>query len=585
MLSYLIFLYQWVLKRLPRAFSIPLVIFLVLYFAFAFPLLVIRVVPKAENYIAEQLRTSYSIPRPAFLHIPQDYSVVGGIVSALLIIGVALVGVLLSYGIAAIIYPLLRGKPMKGLKLHEPSPLPGAPSGRDDETNPLAQYERIGIILAGGGAKGAYQAGAMQAIYEFLEAHQALHKVRMIAGTSIGSWNSLFWLAGMVKRPDEKTPSVLEQWWHQVDVKSVIRPEFYVPMRQNYLLSAQPWEETFARLFKDNAKANEVLSCHINHTAPGGDHNACMDAMHFYLTRSNVALGKLEFTTNRDDLSNIDRNLPVDLRPRQKATPDVWKAAKSVEDLHDAVFASMDIPPLFKNALIDDELFEDGGVVDNLPIKFGTEFENCDLLFILPLNASFAQKPDRRSIVKRLFRVMDVRQGVLERNSFKMVYLYNELAALRDQAAKYQDMAETYQSALGAIQRELESKEINIASLTERIWGTLESRSANGNRQIIKEAPPVMQTEPLATEGSAIKRALYRKHKMVQVFSICPAPELVISTAEFWKTAESGQAFRLMYKTTGDELKQFFYRDTPAPDWIRMARVSPEGEVSYLMDF
>ncbi len=180
---------------------------------------------------------------------------------------------------------------------------------------------------------------------------------------------------------------------------------------------------------------------------------------------------------------------------------------------------------------------------------------------------------------------MDVRQGVLERNSFKMVYLYNELAALRDQAAKYQDMAETYQSALGAIQRELESKEINIASLTERIWGTLESRSANGNRQIIKEAPPVMQTEPLATEGSAIKRALYRKHKMVQVFSICPAPELVISTAEFWKTAESGQAFRLMYKTTGDELKQFFYRDTPAPDWIRMARVSPEGEVSYLMDF
>src|SRR6266536_5209210 len=223
MLSYLIFLYQLVLKRLPRAFSIPLVIFLVLYFAFAFPLLVIRVVPQAEKYIAEQLRTSYSIPRPAFLHIPQDYSVVGGIVSALLIIGVALVGVLLSYGIAAIIYPLLRGKPMKGLKLHEPSPLPGAPSGRDDETNPLAQYERIGIILAGGGAKGAYQAGAMQAIYEFLEAHQALHKVRMIAGTSIGSWNSLFWLGGLVKRPDENTRSVMEQRWSDVDVKSVIR--------------------------------------------------------------------------------------------------------------------------------------------------------------------------------------------------------------------------------------------------------------------------------------------------------------------------------------------------------------------------
>jgi len=72
---------------------------------------------------------------------------------------------------------------------------------------------------------------------------------------------------------------------------------------------------------------------------------------------------------------------------------------------------------------------------------------------------------------------------------------------------------------------------------------------------------------------------------MVQVFSICPGPELAINTAEFWKTEEAGRAFRLMYDNTQDELKQFFYTDTPAPDWIRMARVSPEGEVTYLTDF
>ena len=72
---------------------------------------------------------------------------------------------------------------------------------------------------------------------------------------------------------------------------------------------------------------------------------------------------------------------------------------------------------------------------------------------------------------------------------------------------------------------------------------------------------------------------------MVQVFSICPAPELEIGTAEFWKTKEAGRAFRLMYNTTQDELQQFFNVDTPAPDWIRMARVSPEGGVTYLTDF
>jgi predicted acylesterase/phospholipase RssA len=579
-MNYAIFLYQWILKRLPKAFSIPMVILLGLYFAFAFPLLVLRAGPYVETYVAGKVPT-YSIPFRTLFGIPEGYSVVGGIVSAALIFAVALFGILLSYGVASIIYRLLRGKPMKRLKLHDPSLLPTAPEPQTDGTNPLAQYERIGIILAGGGAKGAYQAGALQAIHEFLEKHQALHKVRMIAGTSIGSWNSLFWLAGMVKRPDEKVPSVLEQWWHQVDVKSVIRPALYVPLRQNYLLSAQPWEETFNRFFKDNAKASELLMHHINHQPAAGDHGDCDNAIHFYLTRANVALGKLEFTTNRNDLSAVQKNLPSGLRPRQRATPDLWRAAESVDDLHDAVFASMDIPPLFKNSVIGDELFEDGGVIDNLPIKFGTEFENCDLLFILPLNASTAQKPDQRSIVKRLFRVMDVRQGVLERNSFKMVYLYNELAALRDQAEKYQSALSDINSELGT----LRNTGVNTDSLAQKIAGAIQLKQTYGKEKAGPGTQPETQAERTTKEGSAISRALYRRHKMVQVFSICPAPELAINTAEFWKTEESGKAFRLMHRNTEYELQKFFYGDTPAPDWIRMARVGPEGEVTYLTDF
>jgi predicted acylesterase/phospholipase RssA len=580
-MSYLNVLYQWILVRLPRRFSIPMVALLVFYFAFAFPLLVLHAVPLAENYVTERV-PNYSIPGRGFFGIPEKYSVVGGIASAVLIILMALLGILLSYGLAAIFYRLVRGKPMKRLKLYDPSLLPKMPTDPVDKTNPLAQYERIGIILAGGGAKGAYQAGAMQAIYEFLEKNQALHKVRMIAGTSIGSWNTLFWLAGMVKKPDENTPSVLEQWWNQVDVKSVIRPALYIPLRQNYLLSPQPWQETFARLFKENPKANELLLHHINHQPPGSDHGDCSDAMHFYFTRSNVALGKLEFTTNRNDLSDVERNLPPGLRPRQLAKPDIWKAARSVDDIRDAVFASMDIPPLFKNISIGDELFEDGGVVDNLPIRFGTEFENCDLLFILPLNASIEQKPDPHSILKRLFRVMDVRQGVLERNSFKMVYLYNELAALRRRAEK----AETYQAALDGIMREAaSSNDIDKNALVEKIAAALKSPEPHGNGKPATEPIPAGEPGVVTEKGSAITRALNRKHEMVQVFSICPAPELAINTAEFWKTAEAQKAFRLMYDTTQTELRQFFYVDTPARDWIRMARVSPEGAVTYLMDF
>src|SRR5262249_50920232 len=72
-----------------------------------------------------------------------------------------------------------------------------------------------------------------------------------------------------------------------------------------------------------------------------------------------------------------------------------------------------------------------GGVIDNLPVLFAAMYL-CDLIFVLPLNSDFNAVPDQRSVLKRLLRVMDVRQGALERGSLKDLYLYNELAALRN---------------------------------------------------------------------------------------------------------------------------------------------------------
>ena len=164
-----------------------------------------------------------------------------------------------------------------------------------------------------------------------------------------------------------------------------------------------------------------------------------------------------------------------------------------------------------------------------------------------------------------------------------MVYLYNELAALRDQAGGYLDASERYEAVLHELRRELglPRESVDIDSLGKKIEDALVATDSGSPSVTVEVAAP----EAVTAEGSAIKRALTRRHKMVQIFSICPAPELLINTAEFWKTRESGHAFRLMYRTTANELRQFFERDRPAPDWIRMARVSPEGEVNYLMDF
>jgi len=198
-----------------------------------------------------------------------------------------------------------------------------------------------------------------------------------------------------------------------------------------------------------------------------------------------------------------------------------------------AVFASMDLPPLFPYVRLRGdrtEWFEDGGVVDNLPVWFGTHLESCDLLFILPLNASFAEPVDHTSISRRLFRVMDVRQGVLERNSLKLAYLYNELAAAQN---------------------------------------AISSADAGGAEH---------HTTAIRARISA------RKTKPVSVFAICPDQPLVIGTAELWKSAAAGEAFDLMYASTKYELKQNF-NDLVDPNWIRLALVRPEGQRVYVDNF
>ena len=549
-------LYQWIIKRLPTGFSLPMMALLAIYFALVFPWLVYRGTPQLTSLIAERLQLSSLLWK--WLNWTD-------IVSALITIGLALLGVVLSYGVAAIGYRFWRKRPMKNVTIHEPvisSPTTDADMSPND---PLQNYKKIGIILAGGGAKGAYQAGAMKAIYEFLDEHKAHHKVSMIAGTSIGSWNSLFWLAGLIKGPDGRA-GLHEQWWHEVNVQSVIRPVFYVPLQQNFFLSSQPWQETFDAFFIKNSKVHERLLHHIQKPD-------AKDAINFYFTRSNVALAHLEFTTNRTDLSDVQENLQSLRRPRPPVPPDRWKLARSVNDIRDAVFSSMDVPPLFEYMSIDDETFEDGGVVDNLPIRFGTEIEKCDFLFILPLNASFEERPNLNSIVKRLFRVIDVRQGVLERNAFKMIYLYNELAGLRGREIELEN-------ALRGLSKWVEQFRAKMPADVDRIRRKIDKALLGESLEGLKSENNLRRGDQAETSS---ERAMKRRHKAIHVFSICPAPHLIIESSEFWKTKEAGHAFRLMYESTKNELKKFEFGK--AQEWIQMALVSPYGKVTYLEDF
>ena len=513
--------YQWLFVRLSPRFGLAFVAALAAYLLTVFPKLAGPVLALEEWSPGAELEPAWRA-----LHLPE-------ILASAAVVALAAAGVLMALWAATALYRLLPPRPAAWHareRVRATRSRAGAASG---EARPLGRYHRLGIILAGGGAKGAYQAGALDALHRFLAERGALGSVRMIAATSIGAWNACFWLADRIGADG----CDCETWWHRVRLREILAPTYYVPRARNYVVSAAPWMRAFRTLFEDDVEARTRLLEHIR--APEAPGN-----LRFYLTRTNVERAHLEFSTNRADLLDVDNATG---RSRPLIPPERWTRTQTIADLERAVFASMDLPPLFEYVRFGDELFEDGGVIDNLPIMFGTGIEKCDLLFVFPLNASFVAPASPASLLYRLQRVMAIRQGALERKALKDVYLYNELAALREKLARYDDPLPS--AALGATPEP--------------------AKSAEAMRD--------------ASKQSIEDRARQRVHQPVQIFAVCPDEPLEIDTIEFWKTREAGRAYRLMREYTAYELAKFDF--DAAPNWIRVALVNPQGEVHYLEDF
>jgi NTE family protein len=493
---------SWLFIRLPLGFSLPFALMSLGWIFGGFEWANVHVaMPMAAGFNTGLVRL---LPGSISAALTHDLS---AFVHAALVIALFAVGFVLAYNLSALINWVLLVLDVKPTPFEPATPV--QPAVQVQAAGPFGNIRKIGIVLAGGGAKGAYQAGAMKAIYSFLEQHDALHKVSVVSGTSIGSWNALFWLAGLIKPAGTANGrSAHESWWRAISAKSLTAPSWYVPLLRNCFLSALPWERSFDRIFDNLAVAAQLAGSPV----------------HFYFTRSNVRSGELECATNNPAPPRIPRVAYEVIDP--KGEPQHFMQAVKA-----AVFASMDLPPLFPYAVRDGKQFEDGGVIDNLPITFPA-IEGCDLVFILPLNASFAAVPNERSILARFLRVMDVRQGALERGGFKLLYLYNELAALRSQVPA----------------------------------------------PVAAPAAAAASFEPLAF-------ALRRRNAVINVFAVCPLNSFVeetINTVELWKNVEAGIAFDVMQAATQQLLPGFSFDHQ---EGIKVALVSRQGHVTWDADF
>ncbi len=500
----------WLFLRLPLAFSLP---FTALSIAWVFI---------GFGPLNRQFGTAFAKEAVTLLGLPgflgdnlYDF------IHAVVVIVLFGAGFVVAYNLSAFVNGILVRYHLK--PIHYRSGPPQEPTETAAALNkPLVGVKKIGIVLAGGGAKGAFQAGAMKAIYQMLAEHGALRKVKVISCTSIGSWNALFWLANLVMSEDSwKGESVHESWWRSISAKSLVAPSWYVPFLRNSFLSPEPWRQVFDRLFGRSDVLDQLVKTRI----------------HFYMTSSNIGSGQLECVTNNP-------NPPPIVRVRYNNADPTGDPKEFLRTVKFGVFSSTDLPPLFPYMKEDDRLYEDGGVIENLPITFAA-VEKCDLIFILPLNADFEEEPGQRSIVERLMRVNDVRQGALERNGFKLLYLYNELAALRESVDKGESS------------------------------GTLVDHEASeiaGNSDL-------SEIEPLA-------RARARQNEHINVFAVCPQRSFVqstINTQDLWKGKEAGIAFNVMQRATAQLLSTFSVAQPQAS--VRVALVSRHENILWDENF
>ena len=221
----------------------------------------------------------------------------------------------------------------------------------------ILPFERVALVLQGGGALGAYQAGVYQAL------HEANIHVDWLCGTSIGAINGAL-IAG---NPPEQRVERLREFW-----QTVTKPPVRIPNVPWF--SDLPWNGNgHARYWTNRISAFATML----HGAPGffsprpfppvnSAAESPEQASYYDITPLKETLARLvDFDLINDDslrftvlATNVRTGAPAYFDNRER----------KIGAAH--ILASASLPPGFPPTEIDGEYYWDGGVVSNSPMQF-----------------------------------------------------------------------------------------------------------------------------------------------------------------------------------------------------------------------
>ena len=255
------------------------------------------------------------------------------------------------------------------------------------DISPIAsRYDRVALVLQGGGALGAYQAG----VYEALA--QAKCEPNWISGVSIGAINSAL-IAG---NPPERRLARLEEFWSTISARKIWHytpdGDFFRDMR-NQTSAFMAMALGQPGFFKPRA-VNPWLQ------PVGSEH-----ALSFYETAELKA--SLQKLVDFDLVNSRQRRLSVGAVNVRTGNFVYFDSEKQrIEPEH--IMASGALPPALPAIKIEGEYYWDGGIVSNTPLQYLLDQDEHQSSLVFQVDLFSARGALPRSMAEVLARHKDI---------------------------------------------------------------------------------------------------------------------------------------------------------------------------------
>lgn len=206
---------------------------------------------------------------------------------------------------------------------------------------PIIDIEKeYGLVLEGGGAKGAYQIGAWKALKE------AGIRIKGIAGTSVGALNGALICMGDLEKA--------ERLWENISYSKIMSVD----------------DKVIEKIFKQKKISRDALKEMMDYVSDGGlDITPLKKLIAESVDEEKIQNSPMDLYVHTFSVTEM-RELNVDLK---KIEPEL---------IQDFLLASSYIFPIFKNEKLHGKRYIDGGTMNNVPVDTLIDKEYKDIIVV-----------------------------------------------------------------------------------------------------------------------------------------------------------------------------------------------------------